>query len=565
MFFNESNAKLNALNKSQAVIEFNLDGTIITANDNFLDAMGYSLQEIKGKHHRIFVEPAFAQSTEYKEFWEDLGKGKYQAKQYKRLGKGGREIWIEASYNPILNATGKPFKIMKYATDITRQQLKNADYIGQIKAINRSQAVIEFNLDGTIITANENFLNAMGYSLAEIQGKHHSMFAESDYAKSFDYQDFWARLNKGEFQAKQYKRIAKGGREVWIEASYNPIFDMNGKLFKIVKFATDITQQQLSSANYKGQIDAIGRSQAIIEFNLDGTIITANNNFLNALGYSLQEIQGKHHSMFVEPEFTRSQAYRDFWARLNTGEFESGEYKSLGKNGKEIWIVASYNPIFDMNGTPFKVVKYATDISHQMEARLQAGKLIEKTVANLQSVAAAAEQMTASISEISKNMGLSRQAVEEIVDKTMMADTASNQLQANSRSMENVVNLIRTIAGQVNLLALNATIESARAGEAGKGFAVVAAEVKNLANQTTKATDDIAKEIAEMQSVSQNVGKSITAINSSTDAVSQYVGGSASAIEEQSAVTREISHNMQMVSDSISEIGFCIKRIANAA
>src|ERR1700753_616698 len=217
MFGGDGAAQLTALRKSQAIIEFKLDGTIITANKNFLDAMGYQLSEVQGHHHSMFVDAAYKESAEYREFWAKLGRGEFQAAQYKRLAKGGREVWIEASYNPLLDPGGKPYKVVKYATDISKQKAEYADLSGKVQAISRSQAVIEFNLDGTIITANENFLAVMGYTLSEIQGRHHSMFAEPAYRDSAEYRDFWARLNRGEFQAGQYKRIGKGGKEVWIE------------------------------------------------------------------------------------------------------------------------------------------------------------------------------------------------------------------------------------------------------------------------------------------------------------------------------------------------------------
>src|SRR6202521_2129608 len=241
--------------------------------------------------------------------------------------------------------------------------------LAQVEAISKSQAVIAFKLDGTIVTANENFLKTLGYSLGEIQGKHHSMFVEPATRDSAAYREFWASLNRGEYQSAEYKRIGKGGKEVWILASYNPILDEKGKPFKVVKFATDVSEQKLRTADLAGQIDAIGKSQAVIEFNMDGSIITANENFLNALGYSLGEIKGKQHSMFVDASARDDAAYREFWANLNAGQYQAGEFKRIGKGGREIWIQASYNPILDLNGKPFKVVKYATDTTAQVIAR----------------------------------------------------------------------------------------------------------------------------------------------------------------------------------------------------
>jgi methyl-accepting chemotaxis protein len=236
-----------------------------------------------------------------------------------------------------------------------------------LDALGRSQAVIEFKLDGTIITANENFCRALGYSLEEIKGKHHRIFCDSAYTASADYREFWAMLNSGQFESREYKRLKKDGSEVWIQASYNPVF-RNGKLWKIVKFATDITAAKLRAAEDAGKLEAISRVQATIEFTPTGEILTANENFLATLGYALSEIAGKHHSMFCEADYTRSDAYRDFWKTLASGQFVSEEFKRIGKGGKIVWIQASYNPIFDASGRVFKVVKYATDITGRVNA-----------------------------------------------------------------------------------------------------------------------------------------------------------------------------------------------------
>src|SRR3954464_12658251 len=261
-----------AIDRSQAVIEFKLDGTIVTANRNFLDAMGYSLGEIEGKHHSIFVEPAECESAAYREFWAKLNRGEFQSAQYKRIGKGGKEIWIQASYNPIVDADGRTVGVIKLATDVTEQKLKSLEDAGKIEAISRAQAMIEFKMDGTIVTANRNFLDAMGYSLDQIRDKHHSIFVTPSDRESAAYSDFWSRLNRGEYAAGEYKRLTKDGGEVWILATYNPIFDDAGKPFKVVKFATDITEHKLKAADGNGQMEAITKSQAVIEFNMDGTI-----------------------------------------------------------------------------------------------------------------------------------------------------------------------------------------------------------------------------------------------------------------------------------------------------
>ena len=537
----DAQARLDAIGRSQAMIEFNLDGTIVTANKNFLDALGYRLDEIQGKHHSMFVPADQRDSAEYKAFWAALNRGEYQAREFKRIAKDGHEVWIEASYNPVLDGNGKTVMVAKIATDITAKKIRSMTDASKIAAISRAQAVIEFRLDGTIVSANENFCKALGYSLSEIEGKHHSMFVAEAERNGAAYREFWAKLNRGEYQSGEFKRIGKGGREIWILASYNPLLDENGKPFGVVKFATDVTAEKLKNADLAGQIAAIDKAQAVIEFNMDGTIITANANFLGALGYSLAEIKGHHHSMFVEPSERDSGAYREFWATLNRGEYQAAEYKRIGKGGKEVYIQASYNPIMDLNGKPFKVVKYATDVTRQVLVRM--GN--ERVRGMMESVAAGSEELNASVREISEAMTKSRETAMSAVDQVATADAQAQRLTEAAQAMSGIVELINNITGQINLLALNATIESARAGEAGRGFAVVASEVKSLANQAKQATDKIGAEIGSLNGISGDVVSALGSIKQAINNVSEYVTSTAAAIEEQSTVTNEMSTSMQ--------------------
>ena len=541
-------AQAAAISKSQAVIEFDMNGKILSANQNFLDAMGYRLDEIQGQHHSMFVTADMRDSAEYRAFWAGLSRGEFQAAEYKRIAKGGREVWIQASYNPIPDSSGKPCKVIKFATDITAQKIRSMEDAGKIAAIGRAQAVIEFNLDGTIITANDAFLDALGYSLAEIKGKHHGMFVAPAERDGSAYREFWASLNRGEFRSGEYKRFGKGGREVWILASYNPILDDTGKAFKVVKFASDVTAQKLKAADWEGQIEAIGKSQAVIEFDMDGMVLNANSNFLGALGYSLAEIKGKHHSLFVKPCDRDGEAYRAFWASLKRGDFQSGEFERVGKGGRQVWIQASYNPIRDLNGKPFKVVKYAADTTAQVIARMKS----ESVRGMMESVAAGAEQLNASVREISEAMVKSKDTASVAVDRVEVADQQAQRLSAAAGSMSSIVQLIGDITGQINLLALNATIESARAGEAGRGFAVVAAEVKNLANQAKQATDKIGQEIGNLNGISSDVVDALDAIKNAIQTVSEYVSTTAAAVEEQSTVTGEMSSSMRRAAEAAS-------------
>ncbi|WP_249120619.1 methyl-accepting chemotaxis protein [Plastoroseomonas hellenica] len=283
-------ATVAALHKSQAIIEFAMDGTILTANGNFLKAMGYTLPEIQGKHHGIFVAPAFRDSAEYRQFWADLNKGEYRAAQYKRIGKGGKEVWIEASYNPILDRRGRPYKVVKFATDVSAQKAIFADLLGKTDAINRSQGMIEFNLDGTVITANDNFLRLLGYTLEEIRGKHHRLFVDRAFADSAEYRQFWADLNNGEYRAAQYRRIGKSGKEVWIEASYNPVMDLNGRPWKVVKIATDLSPRKAENAALAHEFE------------------TGVKTLVNAVATSAEDMQGTAQTLAASAEQTNQQS-----------------------------------------------------------------------------------------------------------------------------------------------------------------------------------------------------------------------------------------------------------------
>ena len=364
----DARARLAAIDQSEAVIEFAMDGTILEANGNFCAVVGYSRAELKDQNHRTLLLPEDRGSAGYAAFWAALRRGEYQSGEFHRLGKDGRKVWLQASYNPIKGLTGRPSRVVKFAQDITAAKQRSLDAAGQIEAINRSQAVIEFALDGTILAANANFLAVVGYTAAEVVGRHHRMFVDPAEAAGADYAAFWGGLRQGEFVAAEFSRLAKGGQEIWLQATYNPIRGFDGKPCKVVKFATDVTALKRQNADYAGQVAAIGRSQAVIEFSLDGMVLNANANFLDAMGYTLEEVRGQRHSLFLPAE-ERDAAYQAFWQDLRGGAFKSAEFRRLGKGGCPVWIRATYNPILDMAGRPFKVVKFATVITAEVEQR----------------------------------------------------------------------------------------------------------------------------------------------------------------------------------------------------
>ena len=595
----EMQAKLDAISKSQGVIEFNLDGTVITANDNFLNVLGYTLSEAVGTHHRNFVEPSYANSNEYRQFWEKLNRGEFDSGEYKRLGKGGKEIYIQASYNPIFDPEGKPYKVVKFATEITEQKLRNADFQGKVDAIGKSQGMIEFNLDGTVITANDNFLNVMGYTLSEAVGVHHRNFCESDYANSNEYRQFWEKLNRGEFDSGEYKRLGKGGKEIYIQASYNPIFDPEGKPYKVVKFATEITEQKLRNADFQGKVDAIGKSQGMIEFNLDGTVITANDNFLNVMGYTLSEAVGVHHRNFCESDYANSNEYRQFWEKLNRGEFDSGEYKRLGKGGKEIYIQASYNPIFDPEGKPYKVVKFATEITDKIHkvnkildvvnAASQGDLTPEIDVTGSDDLGQIGERLKSfftslknDISEISKNAESVSAAAEEL---TATSTTMSANAEETSAQAGVVAAASEQVGANVQTVATGAEEMSASIGEISNN-ATQAAKVSNEAVEVARKTNDTistlgvsSKEIGEVVKVITSIAEqtNLLALNATIEAarageagkgfavvaneVKELANQTAKATEEISAKVQTIQTDSSNAVDAIGEISTIINTI----
>ena len=545
---------LDAINRVQAVIEFQLDGTIVHANQNFLAAVGYTLEEIVGQHHRIFCEPGYAASSEYQQFWQHLGDGEFHSGEFKRRAKGGRDIWIAASYNPVLGPDGKPVKVIKFATDITAQKIAAAEFKGKRDAVNRVQAIIEFDLHGRIITANDNFLNVMGYALEEVQGQHHRIFCDSAFVHSPEYLAFWERLERGEFNAGEYRRVTKSGKDVWILASYNPIFDAEGKPVKVVKFATDVTEQKKLSAESRGKLEALGRSQAVIEFDMRGHVLSVNHNFLRTMGYTEDEVVGAHHSLFCDEDLVKSAQYRNFWAALGQGEFQSGLFKRRGKHDADIWILATYNPILDIDGKAYKVVKFAMDVTDQVQREM----LVSEKV---QAISGVLNKLTQSIGDIAdgsqETAGIAGQTQVEAADGSKLLARSRDAIvaiQKSSGDVRDIIDTISDIASQTHLLAFNAAIEAARAGEHGYGFSVVANEVRKLAEKSAVATREIAKLIndtinrvddgtrlsGEVEAAFERIVRSVGRTSESIGQIHAATSAQANATQDASALLTEL-------------------------
>ena len=677
----EDDGMVAAISRSQGVVEFDLNGTVLAANENFLKLTGYTLDEVVGQHHRMFVEPEEAAGGAYRAFWHKLGKGEFDSGEYLRVGNEGRRVWIQATYNPILDHEGHPLKIVKYcsditaaklasientariavmsassclmefdgqgriislndkmqqalgwrtedligreeghilfdetrrdpgylerwrklregkpvggeilrrgandskvwlsaslvpvmgldggltkvvliAQDITATKLARLDADGKLSAIDRAQAVIEFDMTGHVLKANGNFLSLMGYHVDEIAGRHHRMFVSSDEAATAEYQAFWERLGRGEFEGGEYKRIGRDGREVWIQATYNPIFDPTGRPVKVVKFATDVTAAKLRAADFEATVAAIDLGQAVVEFDLDGKVITANRNFLKAMGYTLREIQGHHHSLFCTAEYTQGLEYRDFWLKLGEGELFSGRFHRVGKYNRDVWIQATYNPILDLNGKVSKVIKFAHDVTKEVELErritAQTTEMRQSVTQLLETIKSIAEH-SGEAAELAQGSTMAAQSGFDAMQKSLATIGA---IQTSSTRVSEIVRAIGEIAGQTNLLAFNAAIEAARAGPHGVGFSVVAGEVRKLAERSSAAAREIATLIAESgaqvergASVSADAASSFEVIQSSVSRTGASISVIAQAAEHQREVACAVTGMIEKLTQASS-------------
>jgi len=520
----EASAILAAVSRSQAMIEFTPDGIILGANANFLTAMGYALDEIVGQHHRMFVTPEEHVGASYASFWERLRGGQFQAAEYRRIGKGGRSVWIQASYNPIVAADGKLVKVVKFATDITEQKLANADFEGQLAAISKSQAVIEFDLSGIVLTANANFCAALGYRLDEIKGRHHRQFVQPEEANSPQYQAFWKTLANGEYQAAEYLRIGKGGREVWIQASYNPIFGPDGKPYKVVKYATDVTARKAA---------------------------------ISGLGASLKRL-----------------AHGDLTARLDVpfeGDLDELRQAFNDTTNQFAGIIGRLRDTSSaLKSTTAELLEGAETLSTRTTEQAAAVEQSSAAMAQLQSTVAENAKRAASASVNAQSVSQTAEVTGEVMRQ---ANNAMERIHNSSSKISNIIGLIDDIAFQTNLLALNASVEAARAGDAGKGFAVVAIEVRRLAQSAAGASAEVKKLVEqsgiEVASGSKLVAEATQKLLTMLDGVQEngvLIEGIASASQEQSSTISEITkaihimdemtqHNQTLVEQTNMNVG----------
>lgn len=647
--------EINVVSRAQATLEFTPDGTILSANEKFLALVGYSAEEIQDKPHQILLDPDFVASAAYQAMVGRLTRGEDVAGEYPYVAKDGKELWLRTNYSPLAAIDGKVTKFVAFASDATAQHHEVEALKQELKVrtdiMNITSIVSEADKKGDILNCNDKFVEVSKYPRNELIGFGHNTTRHPDMPKSV-FKEMWNTIGHGNIFRGVVKNRAKDGTPYYVDAVIAPILGENGKPMKYLGVRYDITEAEIERQNARGILGAVDQSFGYIEFDLGGHVTMANTNFLQLLGYREEEIKGMHHRIFVDKDYANSPDYQKFWADLNAGHPQSGVFNRFDKNGREVWIQATYAPVKDEMGRVFKVVKIATDITGQKryemlvthlmrettdvvgkltEGRLNAkmegqyegefavlkdsvnrlvtqlrdivGKIrggainintaatevakgntelsarTEEQASSLEETAASMEEMTSTVQQNAHNARQANQIAAsardqaaqggEIVGRAVAAMSAINQ---SSRKISDIIGVIDEIAFQTNLLALNAAVEAARAGEQGRGFAVVASEVRNLAQRSATAAKEIkslindsVQKVTEGTKLVDESGTTLTEIVASVKEVSEIVAEITVASEEQSSGITQVNQAITQMDQVTQQNAALVEQAAAAS
>lgn len=548
--------RLAALDRVTGVVEMDINGTILSANAMFLELTGYTHAGLVFQNHNVLCPPDPESKAEEIALWKRLALGRLESGEFLRLRADAKPVWMGLRYIPLPDPAGGPAKVVMLAEDVTETREARVDLETRLEAFMEDHGVADLGIDGEFHSCNEMFLDIFGCDWSDVIGQPHRAFCAPQHVRSKDYRKFWDRLAEGETIEGEFIHLNKSGEEIWVQARYTPVMSAYGKPKRVFVFLNDITEVKKKDTEYRNKIDAIDRNLAMVQFDLESNVVACNQNFLRVMGYTAREVIGEPHAMFCDAEFVRSQDYRDFWDGMRSGEMRGGRFHRLGKFGRDVWLQATYSPLVDIYGEPSGYVKFAQDVTSEVQLDRQVRSIADSMDEMASMLSTSIEQITTATTRSQELAREASSAAQGGLEAINSAIESIDLIQTSSQKISEILKIIGEIANQTNLLAFNAAIEAARAGEHGIGFTVVADEVRKLAERSSGAAHEIAKLINESsESVSAGTQRSRDALQ----AFESIVSGVSQTAESIGTIT-ETARSQEEVSTIVMDL---ILRLSN--